>query len=115
MLEAELATICPMAGLLLPQTYRRNQEQDLHKLRLLLERECAAQVTATMYAHASHPMYSRAVHTATCTSSMHDHQLVSMHKWPPAGLLLNTNACLAVPNSLYTYGCCWAKCMTDMM
>ncbi|KAA6421958.1 MAG: MAPK-related kinase [Trebouxia sp. A1-2] len=42
MLEAELATICPMAGLL-PQTYRRNQEQDLHKLRLLLERECAAQ------------------------------------------------------------------------
>ena len=45
MLEAELATICPMEGLL-PQTYRDNQEQDLHKLRLLLERECAAQVSA---------------------------------------------------------------------
>lgn len=42
MLEAELATICPMERLL-PQTYRGNQEQDLHKLRLLLERECAAQ------------------------------------------------------------------------
>lgn len=45
MLEAELATICPVEGLL-PQTYRGNQEQDLHKLRLLLERECAAQVSA---------------------------------------------------------------------
>lgn len=43
MLEAELATICP-ADERTPQVYRGNQEQDLHKLRLLLERECAAQV-----------------------------------------------------------------------
>ncbi len=50
MLEAELATICPMEGLL-PQTYRGNQEQDLHKLRLLLGRECAAQVIATTCAN----------------------------------------------------------------
>ena len=50
MLEAELATICPMERLL-PQTYRGNQEQDLHKLRLLLERECAAQVSATTRAN----------------------------------------------------------------
>ncbi|KAL3143658.1 hypothetical protein ABBQ38_002453 [Trebouxia sp. C0009 RCD-2024] len=42
MLEAELATICP-ADERTPQVYRGNQEQDLHKLRLLLERECAAQ------------------------------------------------------------------------
>ena len=46
MLEAELATICPFDERT-PQAYRGNQEQDLHKLRLLLERECAAQVTAT--------------------------------------------------------------------
>ncbi len=52
MLEAELATICPMEGLL-PQTYRGNQEQDLHKLRLLLERECAAQVSAIIFANTS--------------------------------------------------------------
>ena len=49
MLEAELATICPIEGQL-PQTYRSNQEQDLHKLRLLLERECAAQVCMPMCA-----------------------------------------------------------------
>jgi len=52
MLEAELATICPMEGVL-PQTYRGNQEQDLHKLRLLLERECAAQVSAIICANTS--------------------------------------------------------------
>lgn len=45
MLEAELATICPFDERT-PQAHRGNQTQDLHKLRLLLERECAAQVTA---------------------------------------------------------------------
>lgn len=43
MLEAELATICPNEGVV-PLAQRSSQEQDLHKLRLLLERECAAQV-----------------------------------------------------------------------
>ena len=47
MLEAELATICPTEDA--PQLYGSNQEQDLHKLRLLLERECAAQVTLTCF------------------------------------------------------------------
>lgn len=46
MLEAELATICPFDERT-PQSHRGNQEQDLHKLRLLLERECAAQVISS--------------------------------------------------------------------
>ena len=78
MLEAELATICPMERLL-PQTYRGNQEQDLHKLRLLLERECAAQVSATTR-QALVSQCVCAVYTGTCTSSMYEHQLVSMQR-----------------------------------
>ncbi len=46
MLEAELATICPVEGSM-SQLYGSNQEKDLHKLRLLLERECAAQVNSS--------------------------------------------------------------------
>lgn len=65
MLEAELATICPIEGQL-SQNYRSNQEQDLHKLRLLLERECAAQVCTPMCAqlHMSMPKLDYSAVTA---------------------------------------------------
>ena len=54
MLEAELATICPGEESL-PQAYCGNQQQqDLHKLRLLLERECAAQVRQCVLLLCSH-------------------------------------------------------------
>ena len=43
MLENELATIC-LGGDEVPQVYRKHWQEDLQKLRVLLERECAAQV-----------------------------------------------------------------------
>lgn len=47
MLETELATIC-QGGDDVPQVYRTHWQEDLQKLRVLLERECAAQVCFTL-------------------------------------------------------------------
>ena len=57
MLETELATICP-GGDEVPQMYRKHWQEDLQKLRVLLERECAAQVRCSLLLVCGHAEYA---------------------------------------------------------